>query len=148
MQAMMVNYLHITSNLHGDQFMTLEPKNIKSYYKLTMHNVPKAVIDFYTALSERNSKNLRDALADNFTHHSSIGKIDSPEQFVKMVSGFGGFVEVSKVFSEGRFVALEMIYNMTYPSIASIPQCEIIELENGKIKSTRAYNDPKDFENS
>lgn len=62
-----------------------------------------------------------------------------------MVGRFGGWVESRRLIVSGDHVAHEFLYHMTEPGDADIPICELFELRDGKIRSSRAYNNAADF---
>ena len=62
-----------------------------------------------------------------------------------MVGAFAGWVDTSRLIVDGNHVAHAFTYHMTAPGTADIPMCEVFELEDEKIISSRAYNNPADF---
>ena len=125
--------------------MNKAPEYPEMYYAGTMAKAPHAVRMFYTALSERNSKKLRSILTDDFTFKSPLAEFETPEGYVDMVGKFGGWVETLDFIVESNRVAHTFVYHMTDPGVADIPICEVFELKNGLIKSSRAYNNAADF---
>ena len=125
--------------------MTEAPQEIETFYDGTMAKAPTAVKTFYLALSEQDSEKLRSVLTDDFTFKSPLAEFDTPDGYVSMVGKFGGWVETSHFIVEGNHVAHTFVYHMTVPGKADIPVCEIFELENGRIRSSRAYNNAADF---
>lgn len=125
--------------------MTNSPKEISKFYDRTMARAPEAVKNFYVALSEENSEKLRSVLTDDFTFKSPLAEFDTPEGYVSMVSKFGGWVETSRFVVDGNHVAHTFVYHMTAPGKADIPVCEVFELADGRIRSSRAYNNAADF---
>lgn len=125
--------------------MTTAPQNPKAFYDRSMAGAPDAVRAFYVALTRQDGDGLRAVLADDFTFASPLASFDSPEGFVQMVGAFGGWVETSRMIVDGDQVAHTFTYHMTAPGKADIPMCEVFELKDGKLASSRAYNDPADF---
>ena len=121
--------------------MTTAPNEIRKHYDKTMTAAPRAVKAFYTALSEEDSA----VLTDDFTFKSPLAEFDTPEGYVDMVSRFGGWVETGRFLVDGDHVAHAFVYHMTAPGRADIPVCEIFELRDGRIRSSRAYNNAADF---
>ncbi len=127
--------------------MQTPPQDAKAFYAGTMAKAPQAVRTFYTALTEQDGGQLRAILADDFTFKSPLAEFDSPEGFVEMVVQFGGWVETSRVIVDGDHVAHTFVYHMTAPGKADIPICEVFELGDGLIRSSRSYNNVGDFPN-
>ena len=128
--------------------MTEAPQEIKTFYNNTMAEAPAAVKTFYVALSERDSEKLRAVLTDDFTFKSPLAEFDSPDGYVNMVGKFGGWVETLRFIIDGDHVAHTFVYHMTAPGQADIPICEVFELKDGRIRSSRAYNNAADFPSS
>lgn len=125
--------------------MTDAPREIRTYYDATLARAPEAVKTFYLALSEQDGGLLRSVLTDDFTFESPLAAFDTPEGFVAMVGQFGGWVETSRCLVDGDLVAHTFVYHMTAPGRAEIPTCELFELAGGRIRASRAYNNPADF---
>ncbi len=120
-------------------------QDIEAYYDSTMAAAPEAVKTFYLSLSAGDAKRLRAVLCDDFTFESPLASFDTPEGYVDMVGRFGGWVETSRFIVSGDHVAHTFVYHMTAPGKADIPVCEVFELEDGRIRSSRAYNNAADF---
>ena len=125
--------------------MTTRPDEIRNFYDRTMAAASPAVKALYIALSEENSAGLRAVLTDDFTFKSPLAEFDSPEGYVDMVSRFGGWVETGRFLVDGDHVAHTFVYHMTVPGQADIPVCEVFEMRDGLIRSSRAYNNAADF---
>ena len=125
--------------------MTDAPKEMQAFYDGTLAKAPAAVKTFYVALSEQDSEKLRSVLTDDFTFKSPLAEFDSPEGYVSMVGKFGGWIEASRILVDGDQVAHTFVYHMTAPGQADIPICEVFELRDGRIRSSRAYNNAADF---
>lgn len=121
------------------------PQDAEAFYEGTMAKAPQAVKAFYTSLTEQDGGRLRSILDDDFTFKSPLAEFDTPEGFVSMVGRFGGWVETLRCIVDGDHVAHTFVYHMTAPGVADIPMCEVFELRNGQILSSRAYNNPGDF---
>ncbi len=125
--------------------MTYALENPREYYGRTMARAPDAVRTFYTALTGQDRELLLSALTDDFTFKSPLSHFDSPEGFADMVGLFAGWVETKNFVIEGDNVVHTFTYHMTQPGKTDIPVCEVFALRNGKIVSSRAYNDSADF---
>ena len=125
--------------------MTSSPREFRSFYDKTMAKAPEAVKTFYVALSEQDGPKLRSVLTDDFTFKSPLAEFDTPEGYVTMVGKFGGWVETSGMIVDGDQVAHTFVYHMTEPGQADIPICEVFQLRDGRIHSSRAYNNAADF---
>ena len=121
------------------------PTDVETFYGGTMANAPDAVKTFYLALSQQDSNRLRSVLTDDFTFKSPLAEFDTPEGYVSMVGKFGGWVETLRMIIDGDHVAHTFVYHMTEPGQADIPVCEVFELRDGRIRSSRAYNNAADF---
>lgn len=122
-----------------------QPADPRALYERTMAAAPPAVRAFYLALTQQDPAALLDTLCQDFTFQSPLASFDNPEGFVQMVSSFGGWVETGSCIVDGDAVAHTFTYHMTAPSVAEIPMCEVFQLRDGKIASSRAYNNPADF---
>lgn len=125
--------------------MTEALQNPKEFYAKTMPNAPEAVRTFYTALTGQDRDFLLSALTDDFTFKSPLAEFDTPEGYAEMVGRFGGWVETGGFVVEGDKAVHMFTYHMTEPGQADIPVCEVFTLRDGKIASSRAYNDSADF---
>lgn len=117
----------------------------KTFYNHTMSKAPEAVRTFYTALTGKDKDLLLSSLTDDFTFKSPLAAFDTPNDYAEMVGAFSGWVETENIVVEDNHVVHTFTYHMTEPSEVDIPICEFFTLHNGKIKSSRAYNDPADF---
>ncbi len=120
-------------------------QNTKEFYGRTMAKAPEAVKTFYTALTGQDRELLLSSLTDDFTFKSPLAEFSTPEGYAEMVGRFGGWVETENFIIEGDYVVHTFTYHMTEPAQAQIPICELFTLRDGKIKSSRAYNDSADF---
>ena len=125
--------------------MTEFPKDPERFYEETMPNAPKPIKHFYAALTQKNREKLLAVLAVDFSFVSPLAAFDNPAGFADMVGGFAGWVESERVVVDGDLVAHQFLYHMTEPGQAIIPMCEVFELENGRVRSSRAYNNVADF---
>ena len=125
--------------------MTTAPQNPKAFYQASMANAPAAVHEFYTALTEQDAEKLRPVLRDDYTFTGPLGSFDTPEGFAGMVAAFAGWVETTRCIVEGDSVAHTFTYHMTAPKTADVPMCEVFELRDGRILSSRYYFNPADF---
>lgn len=125
--------------------MSKIPSDPKSYYDEAIPSAPKAVRQFYTALTLQNAALLRSVLTNDFSFKSPAASFETPDQFIGMVGVFGGWVESDKIIVSGNDVVNLFTYHMTEPVQTDIPMCDIFTLEDGKISSTITYNNPADF---
>lgn len=120
-------------------------QNPQLFYDDSMARAPEVIRSFYVALSSRNSEKLRSVLADDFRFVSPMATLESPEEYVGMVSGFGGWVETEQFIIEGDAVVHRFTLHMMEPAVADIPVCDVFTIKNGIISTVRAYNNPADF---
>lgn len=74
-----------------------------------------------------------------------MGNFDRPENFVKMASNFGGWVETQHLIVDGNKIAHAFVLHMSSPVGASTNTCDTFELKDEKIHSLVVYNNPADL---
>lgn len=112
-----------------------------------MNSAMKTVGAFYEAFGRKNATALRDLLTPNFTFRGPLMSFDDPDSYVAAMAQlpFEAEVQDSRFIADGDRVAHVFTWRMTTPAKASIPMCEVLELEGGKVRSSELYYDSKLF---
>ena len=91
---------------------------------------------------------LRSLLSDNFTFNGAVMAADSSDSFVAAMKQMGmeGAPEGSQFIVDGNRVAHTFLYKMTAPAQVDAPMCEVVEIEQGKVRSSNLFYDSKLFQ--
>ena len=112
-----------------------------------MNPVMNIVGAFYSAMAQRDSTKLRTVLSDDFTFQGPMMKFDDPDSFTEMMVAipFEANASGSRFIVDGNTVAHTFRWEMTAPSKAEIPMCEILTVANGKVQRSELFFDTNLF---
>lgn len=105
---------------------------------------------FYDAFHQRDFPKLRGLITDDFTFKGPMMNFPDPDAFISGVSGmpYEAVAEQSRFIVDGDRVAHAFVWKMTAPSKADIPMCEVLQVANGKVRSSELFFDSRLFPTS
>lgn len=108
----------------------------------------KTLERFYAAATDQDAQTLRGLLTDNFTFKSPIGDFDNPDDYVRHLAGFCGFISGSRYIAEGGRVAHTFILHAKFPDgDAAIAMCDIFTFDGDRITAQELFTDASRFPN-
>lgn len=102
---------------------------------------------YYQAFAAKDKTTIRALLAKNFHFKGPMMETTGVEEMVGCMDScpmVGGPQNMTFV-AEGNRVVQIFDWVVTAPFSASIPMCEILEIENGQVKSSRLFYDTASF---
>lgn len=105
----------------------------------------KAFDNLYQGAMDKDGNRVRSALTDDFTFKGPITSFDDPDIFVEAMIGIDATVTQSHIIAGDHEIAHRFVLEVSAPFQATIPMCDIIELENNLIKHIQLYADSKLF---
>ena len=98
---------------------------------------------YLNAFEQGDFETARSLLADEFSFNGPMMQFEGADQFlgaIKEMSFGGEFVE--RWFLEtGDTVVMQFRFNLESPAPASVPMCEVLEIADGRVASSRLYFD-------
>lgn len=113
-----------------------------------MSKAMDTVGEYYAAFGSKDWDKLRTLLSDDFTFKGAMMSFENPEAFVAAMKEMGmeGVPEGSRFIADGNSVAHTFVWKMTAPAKVDVPMCEVFETEQGKVRSSQLFFDPKLFQ--